>query len=98
MTPKDLQAQYKVETGKYGKESSSTCPYCRKVLISTGTVTQDYVDWLENMVVELSARPNLDCNNCDPLSDAESKIGELRDQLKDAEAEIYDLKYQIDSK
>jgi hypothetical protein len=58
MTPKDLQAQYKVETGKYGKESSSTCPYCRKVLISTGTVTQDYVDWLENMVVELKNKDN----------------------------------------
>lgn len=93
-----LQIQYKAETGRSSLDVQiQTCPYCRKSNITTGNPTQDYIDWLEAKVEELSARPVQDCQNCDVLSDAESKIGELKDQLRDAENEIYDLQNKIDN-
>lgn len=55
-----------------------------------------YIDWLEDKVSNCPEKPD-NCQNCDVLSDAESKINELYDQLKDAESEIYDLQNQIDS-
>ena len=79
---KELLIKYHFETGECETEFAK----------------EAYIEWLEAKVEELSARPIMDCQNCDPLQDAESKIGELRDQLDEAEDEISRLQHQIDLK
>jgi predicted RNase H-like nuclease (RuvC/YqgF family) len=94
---KSLQIQYKAETGKHSCDVFiMTCPYCRKINITNGNPSLDYIEWLEAKVEELSARPVSDCQNCDPLQDAESKINDLYGQLEDADSEIRDLQNQLD--
>jgi hypothetical protein len=59
---KDLQIQYKAETGLNGSAADiQRCPYCQEENpLAEPKVTDDYVKWLEDQVIEFQTSPVVD--------------------------------------
>jgi len=94
---KEIRLEYKKETGNRPEfDNVLYCDNCDHMIDTANLYNEEYVEWLEDKYEGMEKELKGVCIDWkSEYDDAVYEIGQLQDQLENAEDEIRDLNYEI---